>query len=174
MIARRGEPAHSMYFVAAGEVEIVLKERAHPPRARAFLRRGRGAPPRAPLRHRCRDHANKPLGTRRPRSSCPDGARTARRGAYPRSRPQPHRPRYRHAARGYRDRGNRGSRNAAAARGHTTEQCVTRRDGWTAIDLAQGASAPLVRWEMLSHGSISHETLHAPDLVDSRCCDEPR
>ena len=27
IIARRGEPAHSMYFVAAGEVEIVLKER---------------------------------------------------------------------------------------------------------------------------------------------------
>ena len=27
IIARRGEPAHSMYFVAAGEVEIELKER---------------------------------------------------------------------------------------------------------------------------------------------------
>jgi voltage-gated potassium channel len=27
VIARRGEPAHSMYFVAAGEVEIELKER---------------------------------------------------------------------------------------------------------------------------------------------------
>ena len=27
IIARRGEPAHSMYFVAAGEVEIALKER---------------------------------------------------------------------------------------------------------------------------------------------------
>src|SRR5499427_8836542 len=26
IIARRGEPAHSMYFVAAGEVEIALKE----------------------------------------------------------------------------------------------------------------------------------------------------
>ena len=26
IIARRGEPAHSMYFVAAGEVEIELKE----------------------------------------------------------------------------------------------------------------------------------------------------
>ncbi|HMF94934.1 MAG TPA: cyclic nucleotide-binding domain-containing protein, partial [Vicinamibacterales bacterium] len=25
VIARRGEPAHSMYFVAAGEVEIALK-----------------------------------------------------------------------------------------------------------------------------------------------------
>jgi CRP-like cAMP-binding protein len=28
VITRRGDPAHSMYFIAAGEVEIALKDRA--------------------------------------------------------------------------------------------------------------------------------------------------
>jgi voltage-gated potassium channel len=54
VIARRGEPAHSMYFIAAGEVEIELKSRRVRLGTGQFFgesRRcaGRAAPPRRPL-----------------------------------------------------------------------------------------------------------------------------
>jgi voltage-gated potassium channel len=78
VIARRGETAHSMYFIAAGEVEIELKHE----RVRSFLRRGRGAASHAQIRDRDRRHPNEPAHARCPRSPCPHGSGAPHRRAY--------------------------------------------------------------------------------------------
>ena len=67
VIVREGDAAHSMYFIAAGEVEIVLEgqERADTARRRPVLRRGSSAAAVPPLGdcHCARPH--KPAGARR-------------------------------------------------------------------------------------------------------------
>src|SRR5262249_29827067 len=87
IIAKRGEPAHSMYFVAAGEVEIELKHER--------VRLGAGHF----FGDRYRAHANKPARARCPRPARPHGAGTPHRGAYPGSGSRPSGRRRRHAKR---------------------------------------------------------------------------
>ncbi len=83
IIARRGEPAHSMYFVAAGEVEIDLPERCVRLGRGAFLRRDRGAAQGAPVRDRARRHPHEPARARCARRAHPHGSGTQDRGAHP-------------------------------------------------------------------------------------------
>src|SRR4029077_18306172 len=66
VIARRGELAHSMYFVANGEVEIELKHERVRLSAGHFFGEIRGAASHAPVSHRDRRHANQPARARRP------------------------------------------------------------------------------------------------------------
>ena len=65
VIVRRGDQAHSMYFVAGGEVEIELAARAGAARARALLWRDCGVAAGPPVGQRYRDFAHQP-----PRARC--------------------------------------------------------------------------------------------------------
>jgi voltage-gated potassium channel len=66
IITRRGEPAQSMYFIAAGEVEIVLKQKRVQLGVGPFLRGDRRAAPLAALGDGDGDEAHQPAGARYP------------------------------------------------------------------------------------------------------------
>ena len=74
IIARRGESAQSMYFVAAGEVEIDLPERCIRLRCGALLRRNRGAAQSAPVGHSQGHSSNEPARPRCARCPHPHGS----------------------------------------------------------------------------------------------------
>ena len=76
VVVRRGEPGHSMYFIAAGEVEIDLKP--NPARRRPVLRRDRGAAAGAAHRDGQGDQPHEPLGAGRARPARAPGALTQR------------------------------------------------------------------------------------------------
>ena len=65
ILVRRGEPAASMYFIAAGEVEIELPSAAGAARRRQFLRRDRAVAANPPQRHRDRVAQVQPAGAGR-------------------------------------------------------------------------------------------------------------
>jgi voltage-gated potassium channel len=71
VIIRRGEPAHSMYFVAAGEVEVALPGTRYPSGRGPFLRRDRRTSQGATVGHRAGGHPDEPdrsRCSRRPRA----------------------------------------------------------------------------------------------------------
>ena len=84
VLARRGEPAHSMYFVAAGEVEIELKHKQRSSGCRSFLRGDRDATSRAPFGDNHRGHPGKPARARCSRLARSDGSRATHSGAHTR------------------------------------------------------------------------------------------
>ena len=66
VVMRAGEAARSMYFIAAGEVEIrdQGQKGARPARRRPIFRRGGAAAPDPPHRDRYGDHPDQPAGAR--------------------------------------------------------------------------------------------------------------
>ena len=115
VIVREGDPAHSMYFIAAGEVEVALKKEAAAARRRPVLRRGGGAAPRAPLGHRHRAHPHQSAGARRAGPARADAARPAHRRAHQGRGGKTRRPRGGHAQGRYRDGGDRVARPSPLA-----------------------------------------------------------
>ena len=106
VIVREGDAAHSMYFIAAGEVEVALKKETPRLGVRPVLRRGRGAAQGAPLgdRHRARPHQS--AGARGAGSARADAARPAHRRAHQGRGGETRRPRDGDAEGRHRDRGD--------------------------------------------------------------------
>ncbi len=138
IIARRGDPAHSMYFIAAGEVAIALPDSTIRLGTGQFfgevavLRRARRSATVTALDSR------QSAGARRARPACPDGARAARRGAHARDGPAAPRARGERARR-HRDRGDRGGRalgvapvSAARRQRAGRAPCGSNRPRWKA------------------------------------------
>ncbi|HEY7298202.1 MAG TPA: cyclic nucleotide-gated ion channel [Xanthobacteraceae bacterium] len=112
MIVRRGEPGHSMYFIAAGEVEIELPHDRRRLGAGHFF--GEVAILRRARRSGQRDGADphKPAGPRRTGPAHAHEARSAHYRAHSRGRSQPHQTRTGDPERRPPHRGDRGRATA--------------------------------------------------------------
>ncbi len=81
VIARRGDDAHSMYFIARGEVEIELARRQPQARRGTFLRRDGGVAPGSAYRDGPGAGTHQPAGARCARPACADATAAHHRAA---------------------------------------------------------------------------------------------
>ena len=114
-IVRRGEPAHSMYFIAAGEVEIELPDERVRLGGGQFFGEIAVLAPGAPLRNRDGVVAHQPADARCARFSYADGRRAAHCQARPGDGARAAWPRSRQYQRRYHRRGSRRGRSRGCA-----------------------------------------------------------